>query len=261
MTIVRLTCAFLMGVLFSPAQEEVEVPTTNPGLTEGPWEMTSASEIDGIFLITAGGFTSIRVYHRSGIKENWGYFASDGKATTHSDIGQDDHSLTLFDGMHLRIHFVDVTDLKPFELDITFSVKSHTWSGTWSRSGQTLNVELKRPEPKPGIVPNAFVGDWIGESSKPSLAPGGLHIRQSSDGRLCAWLDRAISPNDKRYGEFLRVYHADAPKLLLERPGETGPSAHYSAVLSEDGQVLTGTWTQSGGGRLNAPDKFRKEPD
>jgi hypothetical protein len=261
MLIVRLTCAFLMSILFCSAQEQLEEPTANRSLTEGPWEMTSASEIDGIFLITAGGFTSIRVYHRSGVKENWGNFASDSKATTQSDVVQDDHSLTLFDGTHLRIHFVGVTDLKPFDLDIIFSVNSHTWSGTWSRSGQNLNVELKRPEPNPGIVPNPFVGDWIGESSKPYLAPGSLHIRQSSDGRLCAWLNRAISPTDKRYGEFLRVYHADAPKLLLERPGEFGPSAHYSAVLSEDGQVLTGTWTQGGGGRLNAPDKFQKEPD
>jgi hypothetical protein len=74
MLIVRLTSAFLMSILFCSAQEEVEVPTTDPSLTEGPWEMTSASEIDGIFLITAGGFTSIRVYHRSGVKENWGNF-------------------------------------------------------------------------------------------------------------------------------------------------------------------------------------------
>jgi hypothetical protein len=256
----RLACAFLMSMLFDSVQE-VQIPTANPDLIEGPWEMTSSSETDGIFLSTVGGFTSIRVYHRGGGKENWGNFASELEATTQSDTVQDDHSFTLFDGEHLRIHFAGVTDLKAFDLDMTFSASSHNWSGTWSRSRQTLNVVLQRPEPHPGVVPNAFIGDWMGEPSKPYLALGSLHIRQSSDGVLSAWLDRVISPGDKRNGEFLHVYSAAESTLRLERPGDTGPSSDYRGVLSEDGQVLMGNWTQTGGGQLNAPDNFRKIPN
>jgi len=178
MMIVRLACAILMGMLFNSVQEEVQIPTTNPDLIEGPWEMTSGSETDGISLSTVDGSADIRVYHRSGGKENSGNFGSDLKATTQSDTVQDDRSFTLFDGKHLRIHFVDVTDLKPFDLDITFSASSHNWSGTWSRSGQTLNVALQRPEPNPGVLPSAFIGDRMGEPSKPYLALGSLHIRK-----------------------------------------------------------------------------------
>lgn len=56
MTILRLAFAFLMSTLFNSAQDEVQVSTTDPGLIEGPWEMTNISEIDGIFLSTAGSY-------------------------------------------------------------------------------------------------------------------------------------------------------------------------------------------------------------
>jgi hypothetical protein len=114
---------------------------------------------------------------------------------------QDDHSFTLFDGSRLCIHFVDVTDLKPFDLDVIFSFSSHEWSGAWSRARQISNVVLKRPEPKPGITPNPFVGDWMTVSSNFYMASGSLHIRQSSDGNLSAWLDRVIASSDRRTGE------------------------------------------------------------
>jgi len=101
----------------------------------------------------------------------------------------------------------------------------------------------------------------MGEPSEPYLAVGSLHIRQSSDGVLSAWLDRTISNGDRRNGEFLHVYSAAELKLALERPGDTGPSSNYRGVLSEDGQVLVGNWTQIGGGQLNAPDNFRRVSD
>src|SRR5271156_6017796 len=200
MTTGRLVCVLLISMLFSSAHEQVRVPTTNPELIEGPWEMTSASGIDGIFLSTDTGSTgatghekfdrqtmNIREYHRERGKETWGYFAVEDKATPESYNLQDDHSLTLFDGERLLIHFVDTTDIKPFDLDITFSPASREWSGTWSRPGQTSRVVLKRPASNSGATPNVFVGDWIGESP-PHFLPGSLHIRQSSDAALCAWL-------------------------------------------------------------------------
>jgi hypothetical protein len=67
--------------------------------------------------------------------------------------------------------------------------------------------------------------------------------------------------SDNRSGEFLLVHVAEASKIILENPGAAGPSAQYTGMLSEDGQAVTGNWTEDGGGRLNAPDKFRKVPD
>src|SRR5262245_23402408 len=120
----RLVCLISISAFLCVGQGNRRAPSTNPELIEGPWETTSESGIDGIFLTSVTGSTwqtiDIRVYHRDKGKETWGYFATNEKATTESYKMQDDHSLTLFDGTHLRIHFVDVTDLKPFDLDLTF---------------------------------------------------------------------------------------------------------------------------------------------
>lgn len=259
----HLVCLISISAFLSTGQENTQIASTNPELIEGPWETTGASGIDGIFLTTATGpnwqTIAIRVYHRDAGKETWGYFGTTGRATAESYKMQDDHSFSLFDGSHLRIHFADVTDLKPFDLDLTFSPSSQEWSGTWSPR-EASNVVLRRPEPKRGVIANPFVGDWTSSSSKPYLAPGSLHIRQSSDGTLSAWLDRVIASSDRRNGEFLQVHTATAPELDLESAGQPGSSYRYHGSLSADGQMLTGEWAEHGG-RLNAPDKFRKVPD
>jgi hypothetical protein len=253
-----------ISVFVSTVQNNTRIASTNPELIEGPWETTGASGIDGIFLTIETGSDwqtiNIRVYHRDKGKESWGYFATNEKASAESYKTQDDHSFTLFDGTHLRNHFVDVTDLDPFDFDLTFSPGSHEWLGIWSRPHETSNVVLTRPEPKPGVTANPFVGDWTTASSKPYLAPGSLHIRQSSDGTLCAWLDRDIA-SDRRNGELLRVHSATAPQLDLERPGDIGPSYRYHGSLSTDGQTLTGNWAENSGARLNAPESFRRVPN
>jgi hypothetical protein len=264
MPFLLLVCLISISTFLSTRQEKAQIPSTNPELIEGPWEATSASGIDGIFLTTVTGSDwqtiNIRVYHRDGGKETWGYFGTNEKAALESYNLQDDHSFTLFNGSHLRIHFADVTDLKPFDLDVTFSSSSHQWSGTWSRPSQTSNVVLRRPEPKSGLIPNPLVGDWVTASSNYYVASGSLHIRQSSDGTLSAWLDRVIASSDRRNGEFLQVHSATASQLDLERPGDTGPSYRYRGSLSDDGQMLMGEWAGNSGAKLNAPDKFWKVP-
>jgi hypothetical protein len=277
----RSACVLSITMLFSAAQGEPQVPTEHPELIAGPWEVASASGIDGIFFeieTSSSGPTgherfdwqtmNIRVYHREGGKETWGYFGTKDKASPQSYSMQDDHSFTLFDGERLRIHFIDTTDIKPFDLDITFSAASRQWTGTWSRSGQIFNVVLKRPAPNPGDTPNVLVGDWIGES--PSLfLPGSLHIRQSSDGALCAWRDRiasAIDPksesihNNQSDGVWLKMSSATATGLILDTTNVMGPPSQFRGSLSEDHQVLVGTWERTGGGRLSAPDRFRRAP-
>jgi len=261
----HLVCLILISAFLYPGQENSKITSSNPELIEGPWETTGASGIDGIFFTTVAGSNwqtiNIRVYHRERGKETSANFGTNEKATAQSYERQDDGSFMLFDGEHLRIHCVDVSETQSFDLDVTFSSTAHEWSGTWSHSHQTFDVVLKRPEPNPGLTPSVFVGDWTGEPTKPDMAGGSLHIRQSSDGLLTAWLDRIRGSEDHRNGELLRVYSVTASGLLLERPGETGPSSHYRGNLSDDGQILTGTWTQMGGGQLDAPDRFRKLPD
>lgn len=164
-----------------------------------------------------------------------------------------------------------MTDLKPFDLDITFSRTPNEWSGTWSRSSQSVNVVLKRPTPNPGVTPTVFVGDWVSESGPNSphyFAPGSLHVRESLDGVLSAWLDRTISGmdpktrsihNDQRNGEWLKVNFATDTWLILDALDWFGPPSQFRGSLSEDRQVLTGTWERLGGG-LNAPERFRRAP-
>jgi hypothetical protein len=262
MKFLSLVWLISMSAFLLSGQEKAQIPSAHLELIEGPWETTSSSGIDGIFFRTITGLDwqviDVRVYHRERGKENWGYFSTKEKATAEAYNLQDGDSFTLFDGKHLRIHFKDVTDLKPFDLDLIFSSSSHEWSGTWSRPGQAPDVVLRRPEPKPGVPASPFVGDWTTASSEAYLASGSLHIRQSSDGTLSAWLDRVIASSDRRNGEFLRVYATTAAELNLERPGETGPSYRYHGSLSGDGQLLTGEWEENGSGRLNAPERFRR---
>ena len=136
--LLRLMRALSVSLLFSAAQGEAQIPTEHPELIAGPWEVASTSGIKGIFfeiVTSSSGPTgreqfdwqtmNIRVYHREGGKEAWGYFGTKDKASPQSYNMQDDHSFTLFDGEHLRIHSIEVTDLKSFDLDITFSPTSH----------------------------------------------------------------------------------------------------------------------------------------
>ena len=274
MLLPRIGCILSICLLWGPAQEEARVPTEHPELIAGPWEMAGDSGIDGISLdiVTASSgpvgrqqfdwqAINIRVYHREGGKETWGYFGTKDKASPKSYSMQDDHSFTLFDGERLRIHFIDVTDLKRFDLAMTFSPASHVWSGTWSHSSQNLHVVLKRPEPNPGVTPSAFVGDWVGESP-PHFLPSSIHIRQSIDGALCAWRDRTASAmdpksrsihNDQSNGVWLKVNSATGTTLILDTTNVIGPPSQFQGSLSEDQQLLTGTWEMPGGGRLSAP--------
>jgi hypothetical protein len=258
-------------LLFSAAQSGAQVATEHPELIGGPWEVASASGIDGIFFeieTSSSGPTgreqfdwqtmNIRVYHREGGKETWGYFGTEDKASPQSYGMQDGHSFTLFDGERLRIHFTDNTDIKAFDLDITFSAAFEKWTGTWSRSGQSSNVVLKRPALNPGVTPSVFVGNWIGESP-PHFLPGSLHIHQSRDGALCAWWNHttsAIDPksgsihNNQSNGVWLKVSSATDAGLVLDTTNAMGPPSQFRGSLFEDHQVLTGTWERPGGGRL-----------
>jgi hypothetical protein len=273
--------------LFSPiAYAQVEAPTLHPEQIAGPWEFSSASGIDGIFFSIETGANgqsgsqqaawqamNIRVYHRQGGVETWGWFATDKKATPDAYNTRDEHSFSLFDGERLRIRLVGgASQLRPFDLDLTFSPTTQVWMGTWSRAGQPVQVVLERPNVYAGERPSALVGDWEGEPDPnsrfhPSRAT--LHIRESRDGILSAWIDRATTSamnpstqliySNHSNGELLHVTSASDSGLMLDTTFNPGPPYYYQGGLSEDGQLLTGNWeTNDGGGKLNAPDMFRR---
>lgn len=252
MLTVRLACVLIVGVALNlPAGR---VSRVSPEAIEGPWEVAGDAGIDGIFLSGAGAGTNIRVYHRRGKKEAWGFFGPERDGTEQSDA-EENRSFTLFDGEHLRIHYVESDRLKPFDLDVRFSAGAESWFGTWSHSGEAASVTLKRPEPKAGIVPNPFVGDWVSEPGEPSTAGESLHVRQSRDGMLCAWLER-----DDGNAEFLYVYSADAA-LRIYRPGDFGPASRFIGELSEGGRMLEGKWSQVGRGGPGGLVKFVRSPE
>lgn len=82
MFLIRLICRLSISLVFGSSQEKAQVPTEQPELIAGPWEVASASGIDGIFfeiVISSSGPTghlqfdgqtmNIRVYHREAQKE------------------------------------------------------------------------------------------------------------------------------------------------------------------------------------------------
>jgi hypothetical protein len=268
----RPIIVLFVGLLLGGSQDPNQAVALDPDMIAGPWESASATGIDGIFFQILTSYKApaadqqiafqtidIRVYHRQDLREKWGWFSTQFQARPDGYNAQDDESLILFDGQRLRVHFTDTTtsDLKPFDLDITFSTTTQSWTGTWSRRGQDNTVVLERPTPKSGTTPNGFVGDWKGETEHPYDTQGSLHIRQSQDGILSAWLDRKSSGGgDQRNGELLRVYFVTGAGLTLETAG-IGPPHDYHATISGDQEVITGSWSDAGG-RLNAPDKFRR---
>lgn len=266
----RPTIILFFGLLLGASQTSEQVAVLQPDLIAGPWESASPSGIDGVFFQILTSYKDqsehpiafqtidIRVYHRQDLKEKWGWFSTQFQGTPDGYNRQDEKSLVSFDGQRLQIHFTDTTtaDLKPFDLDITFSASRQSWTGTWSHRGQGSPVTLARPAPKIGSTPSGFVGDWKGETEHPYDTEGTLHFRQSQDGILSAWLDRKMG-TDQRDVEFLRVYSAPGAGLTLETTNGTGPPYHYHATLSGDWETMIGTWSGAGS-RLSAPDKFRR---
>jgi len=275
MSFQRIALVFSAAALFSVAQAQAQPPTTYPKRFAGAWESVSAPGIDGFFLKFETLFSGppehqqiawqevqIRVYHRQHGKETSGWFDTRKKARPQSYRMRGGQSFTLFDGKRLRIHFTGHADLKPFDLDVTFSSAARDWTGTLVRSGKVRHAVFERPRPG-ALIPNVFVGDWASEPDSnfgPPLAPGSLHVRESSDGVLSAWLERTIGERDERDGEPLRIVSATGSSLILDAIFPIGPSFEYRGTLSDGDSLLKGRWSIMVGEHFNAPDTFRRVP-
>lgn len=90
---------------------------------------------------------------------------------------------------------------------------------------------------------------------------GSLRSRQSSDGLLIAWMDRAFAPG--RNGEQLKVIAAQQGHVELETQYGFGATFTFSGTISSDGKQLSGTWSVHGfpGMSLQAPDFFDRKTD
>jgi hypothetical protein len=219
-------------------------PVVHPEWVAGAWETTTSSGTHGMFLrisTHASGpaerqtiteqTTDIRLYHRTARGETWGWYRDDR-----------------FDGERLRVA----------GLDVTFDAAGRRWSGTWSLDGETRSVLLERPRSADASKSCPVCGDWEGvpEPTQHS-AHTVLHVVQSSDGRLTAWIDRMIAVVDQRHGELLEVLSSDPANVTFALVSSGGPAVRFIGTLSDDGLKLSGRWDGgSGSYRFNASENF-----
>jgi hypothetical protein len=216
-----------------PAHGQVTI--ARPELLSGPWEFASASGVDGILVMvdrgTANGLTretvQVQVYHRKNGHATKGWYVAspprDGAAA--------------FDGRRLIVA----------GLTATFDPDTLRWTGEWALDGDRRQVELQRPRPAKGVPLNSLCGDWEG---LPEPAPSRsirIHIVQSSDGALTAWMDSSVVITERNesqhYGRSLKVISADPKSITLQNEAPTFQVlGTFTGVLSNDGNTITGQW-------------------
>jgi hypothetical protein len=211
------------------------VPIAQPELLSGPWEVADALGVHGIFLMTSqiktNGLASetvqVRVYHRK-----------DARGTTESYVvSLPRDGAGQFDG-----HRLIVAGLRA-----TFDPDGVRWTGEWIIEGQRRGVVLERPHPAKGVSPNSLCGDWEGLLKPPPASSVRIHIAQSSDGALNAWMDthRVITERDQsqRYGRSMEVISSDPKKIVLQNQApNTQTLGRFTGVLSSDGNTITAQW-------------------
>ena len=211
-----------------------QAPALDREALAGFWETSANGSIDGFCLSFA--FLTVRVYHRIPEPESLSGYPT----------------LKDFDGRRLAVA----------GFDVTFEPERRRWIGTLTRAGQTRKVVLERPRPGRGVSPHPLAGDWTAEQDpdENTLKQGGsLHIAQSDDGRVNAWMNRLLAPFDeRRYGELLDVSTENGEVRLRLTQYQTGLPIEYRGTVSPDGSRMTGAWVRGGNDsldtwELNAP--------
>jgi hypothetical protein len=120
--------------------------------------------------------------------------------------------------------------------------------------GETRKVILERPRSAKGSTPNPLCGDWgkVSDTTEPQGAPTTsviIHILQSQDGALTAWMDTesVIIPQryeSKWFGGPMKVESADWGNVILQSELGVYQNARdrFAGAFSADGNTLTGTW-------------------
>jgi hypothetical protein len=212
----------LVLLMFTLARSAAGAPAI--GLQDafaGPWETTIGDSVVGIFFSFHGQRTDIATFHRAGGEETWAWYVE--------GISAD------FDGAHVRVSGLDAT------------IGRSGFAGTWILNGETRQVMLARPHPSPGLTQSPLCGDWRATN-------GTLHILQSVDGTVLAWMNRTLTASDHRFGERLHVVAIDDSTVTLDVVAAVGAPYRFAGKASRDGKGLNGTWTPS----LQAPSSFRR---
>ncbi len=213
-----------------------QVTIARPELLSGRWEFAHASGVDGILvMIDQGRVTGltretvqVRVYHRK-----------DGHETKRSYVVSPPRDgLAPFDGRRLLVA----------GLTATFDPDTVRWTGEWVLDGNTRGVVLQRPHPATGVSLNRLCGVWEG-LPEPAPAPSiRIHIVQSSDGALTAWMDSGVvireDTQSRHYGRSMEVVSADPKSIVLQNEAATYQTlGRFTGALSSDGNSITGQWS------------------
>jgi hypothetical protein len=254
----RIAVLMIAVALISCAVLHGQMIVAEPGLLAGVWEVSGSTGIDGLHFhvsthegavpTPSSQTIDLRIYHRRDKKETSGWYrvpfdSGDAAAT--------------FDGQLLRLH----NNRSGMALFLTFDRAGTRWIGTWDRNGQPEEVVLERPRPAPGTAPSPFHGEWEGlpDREHGRYVRTRLHMAESVDRTLTAWMDRFLAPIDQRHGEWLRVVSATRHAIVLETTAPGGALYRYEGTLSADASTLTGAWAvPGGGGNLNAAHTFRR---
>jgi hypothetical protein len=259
----RISTAVVWSCLLSAAALGQQ-PIAHPERFAGPWEVTDALGIDGVFLhlsthargtadepVITSQSVDVGVYHREHGEQTWGYYSPSRSGAADADC--------VFDGRRLHIRNEGIGLL----LDVAFDAATQRWTGAWMRDGQRREVVLERPQPPAQATPSWFTGTWDGlpEDSGPDRRTR-LHVAQSSDLAFTVWMDRAMMLIDQRYGERLTLESIAPNAITLETTNGAGVRDRYQATRSADGSTLVGAWLGIAGSSrtLNASTRFRRMP-
>ena len=206
-------------------------PFVQPELLSGEWETMTASGIHGIHLSIQtyeepqSQEVHIRVYHRQNGQERWGWWGDNGSASP------------VFDGKRLTIR----------DLDVIFDPSMRRWTGTWVLDGESKAVVLE----KPTCQSHPLCGTW---EARGSMGLVRLHLVQSADGVLTAWMDRARM---RHHGEHLRVISSDPSGLDVETTAGAGLAFRFTGRLSNP-FTLDGDWTPKNPVDFDPRQSFRR---
>ena len=163
------------------------------------------------------------------------------------------------DGLFISVVTVtDATRSPVRETHVRVRRNAIALGGRWNRDGRTTKVVLERPHRPRGAIPNEFCGTWdeIDDEHVRPQVPGHpqplnrLHVAESGDRQLTAWMDRPVVLGGRRYGERFSVITAANRWLEIEWVHPAGPSVRFAAQRSDDDAMMAGRWIRSADGRL-----------
>jgi hypothetical protein len=157
------------------------------------------------------------------------------------------------DGYRLVIQFPGRGAISAVNLDLVWHEQSQTWNGLFESGAFRGQVSLQRPASKSSVSP--FAGAW---SRTHAMMNNCLHIAQQQDSSLTAWSDDLQALGRVRYANGIqppaqtREQYGEIAKAKLDASGQitvelraytAGCCSHsFTARLSPDGQLLSGSW-------------------